>query len=49
MGMIKVGENGKTKYQTEHGEMTAPALVRLGKRLKLQKYSRKTQMLLYHV
>ena len=41
MGMIKVGENGKTKYQTEYGEMTAPALVRLGKRLKLQKYSRK--------
>ena len=41
MGMIKVGENGKTKYQTEYGEMTAPALVRLGKRLKLQKNSRK--------
>lgn len=41
MGMIKVGENGKTKYQTEYGEMTAPALIRFGKRLKLQKYSRK--------
>lgn len=41
LGMIKVGENGKTKYHTRYGDMTAPALVRLGKRLKLQKYSRK--------
>lgn len=41
LGMIKVGENGKTKYLTEHGDLTAPALVKLGKKLKLQKYSRK--------
>ena len=41
LGMIKVGENGKTKYHTAHGDLTAPALVRLGKKLKLQKYSRK--------
>jgi len=39
--MIKVGDNGKTKYHTEHGDLTAPALVKLGKKLKLQKYSRK--------
>ena len=41
LGMIKVGENSKTKYNTEHGDFTAPALVRLGKKHKLQKYSRK--------
>lgn len=41
LGMIKVGENGKTKYHTEHGDLSAPALVKLGKKLKLQKYSRK--------
>ena len=41
LGMIKVGENGKTKYQTKYGELSAPALVKLGKKLKLQKYSRK--------
>ena len=41
LGMIKVGENGKTKYHTEHGDLTAPALVKLGEKLKLQKYSRK--------
>ena len=41
LGMIKVGENGKTKYQTRYGELSAPALVKLGKKLKLQKYSRK--------
>lgn len=41
LGMIKVGENGKTKYQTEHGDLTAPALVKLGKKLKRQKYSRR--------
>lgn len=41
LGMIKVGENGKTKYQTGYGELSAPALVKLGKKLKLQKYSRK--------
>ena len=41
LGMIKVGEKSKTKYNTEHGDFTAPALVRLGKKRKLQKYSRK--------
>ncbi|MDE6669558.1 MAG: transposase [Muribaculaceae bacterium] len=41
LGMIKVGENGRTKYHTGHGDLTAPALVRLGKRLRKQKYSRK--------
>ena len=41
LGMINVGENGKTKYHTKHGDLTAPALVKLGKKLKLQKYSRK--------
>lgn len=41
LGMIKVGQNGKTKYHTEHGDLTAPALVKLGKRLKLRRYSRK--------
>ncbi len=29
--MIKVGENGKTKYHTKHGDLSAPALVKLGK------------------
>lgn len=41
LGMIKVGEKGKTKYHTEHGDLNAPALVKLGKKLKLKKYSRK--------
>lgn len=41
LGMIKVGEKSKAKYHTGHGDLTAPALVRLGKKLKLQKYSRK--------
>ena len=41
LGMIKVGKNGRTKYHTGHGDLTAPALVKLGKGLKLQKYSRK--------
>lgn len=41
LGMIKVGENGKTKYHTQYGDLTAPALVKLAKKHKLQKYSRK--------
>lgn len=41
LGMIKVGESGRTKYHTEHGDLTAPALVKLGKKLGLRKYSRK--------
>lgn len=41
LGMIKVGENSKTTYKTRYGTLTAPALVRTGKKLKLAKYSRK--------
>lgn len=41
LGMIKVGDKSRTKYRTEYGDLTAPALVRLGKNLKLSKYSRK--------
>lgn len=41
LGMIKVGDKSKTKYDTEHGRLTAPALVKLSKKLKLRKYSRK--------
>lgn len=41
LGMIKVGENGKTKYQTEYGDLSAPALVKKGKKLRLQRYSRR--------
>ena len=41
LGMIKVGENGKTKYHTEHGDLTAPATCEAWQKLKLQKYSRK--------
>lgn len=41
LGMIRVGEKSRTKYHTEHGDLTAPALVKLGKKLKLQKYSSK--------
>lgn len=41
LGMIKVGENGKTKYHTKHGDLSAPALVKIGKKLKKQKYSRR--------
>lgn len=40
-GMIKVGENSKTLYQTEDGNHSAPTLVKLGKKQKRQKYSRK--------
>ena len=39
--MIKVGENSKTLYQTEDGKHSAPTLVKLGKKQKRQKYSRK--------
>ena len=41
LGMIKVGENGKTKYRTGHGDLTAPAMVKRGKSLGLKRYSRK--------
>ena len=39
--MIKVGENSKTLYQTEDGSHSAPTLVKLEKKQKRQKYSRK--------
>lgn len=39
MGMIKVGEKSKTKYQTAEGDFSAPALVKRFKKDK--KYSRK--------
>lgn len=35
--MIKVSENGRTKYHTKYGDLTASALVRLGIKLKLLK------------
>lgn len=41
LGMIKVGDGSRTKYHTEHGDLSAPALVKLGKKLSLKKYSRK--------
>ena len=41
LGMIKVGENSKTLYQTEDGKHSAPTLVKLGEKQKRQKYSRK--------
>lgn len=41
LGMIKVGENGRTKYQTEGKSLTAPELIKLGKKQGKQKYSRK--------
>lgn len=41
LGMIKVGENSKTKYHTNYGDLTAPAMVKKGKKLGIKKYSRK--------
>lgn len=41
LGMIKVGEKGRTKYQTEGKDLTAPELVKLGKKQGWQKYSRR--------
>ena len=41
LGMIKVGEKGKTRYSNEYGDLTAPELVKLGSKLKLRKYSRR--------
>jgi hypothetical protein len=41
LGMIKVGEKGRTKYRFERKDLTAPALVKLLKTRKQIKYSRK--------
>jgi hypothetical protein len=39
--MIKVGDNSRTRYQVGNRNMTAPELVKQGKKLKLKKYSKK--------
>lgn len=41
LGMIKVGENGKTKYLFKGNHYTAPALIKLLDRQGKRKYSRK--------
>ncbi|MCM1139644.1 MAG: transposase [Muribaculum sp.] len=41
LGMIKVGEKSRTKYKVGGEELTAPQLVRKGKKEKLKKYSRR--------
>ena len=41
LGMIKVGENSKTKYRFNRKSYTAPALIKLLSKGKQQKYSRK--------
>lgn len=41
LGMIKVGENGKTKYRFEHKFYTAPALIKHLTKQKQRRYSRK--------
>lgn len=41
LGMIKVGEKGRTKYRFERKDITAPALVKLLKARKQVRYSRK--------
>ena len=41
LGMIKVGEKGRTKYRFERNDLTAPALVKLLKGRKQVRYSRK--------
>lgn len=41
LGMIKVGEYGRTKYQVEGKSHTAPELIKLGKKQGKKKYSRK--------
>lgn len=41
LGMIKVGEKSRTKYKVGCKDFTAPQLVKMGKRNKLKKYSRK--------
>ena len=41
LGMIKVGDKGRTKYHFERKDLTAPALVKLLKSRKQVKYSRR--------
>jgi hypothetical protein len=41
LGMIKVGDNSRTRYQVGNRNMTAPELVKQGKKLKLKRYSKK--------
>ncbi len=41
LGMIKVGEHGKTKYRFERDLYTAPALIKLLSKRKQRRYSRK--------
>ena len=41
IGMIKVGEEGKTKYRFERNDLTAPAIFRKQNKRGEKKYSRK--------
>lgn len=41
IGMIKIGENSKTRYRFEHKDMTAPAIVKKLSKRDEKKYSRK--------
>lgn len=41
LGMIKIGENGRTKYKFEGVEMTAPALIKHLTKREEKRYSRK--------
>lgn len=41
LGMIKVGQGGRTKYRLGDRELTATELVKLGKKEKKKRYSRK--------
>lgn len=41
LGMIKVGEKSRTRYKTGDKSLTAPELIRLGKKQGAKKYSRK--------
>ena len=41
IGMIRVGEEGKTKYRSEHKDLTAPAIIRKLDKRGEKKYSRK--------
>ena len=41
LGMIKIGESGRTKYHFERKDFTAPALIKLLSKRKRRKYNRK--------
>ena len=41
LGMIKIGENGRTKYHFERKDFTASALIKLLSKRKRCKYNRK--------